>query len=75
MKMKLSLYLIKYHEINRSQDSSVGIATGYELGSEFESRLGKEFFLHVVQTGSGAHPSSYSIGTGGFFLGDKAAGA
>jgi hypothetical protein len=23
--------------------------------------------LHVVQTGSGAHPTSYPMGTGGFF--------
>jgi hypothetical protein len=27
---------------------------------EFESRRGKEFsFLHVVQTGSGVHPTTY----------------
>jgi len=28
-----------------------------------------------VWTGSGAHPASYSMGTGGFFPGSKAAGA
>jgi hypothetical protein len=39
--------------------------------SEFESRYGQEFsLLHVVQTGSEAHPASYPMGTGG-----KAAGA
>jgi hypothetical protein len=44
--------------------------------SEFESRLGQEFsLLHVVQTGSGVHPTSYSMGSGGFFPGGKAAGA
>jgi hypothetical protein len=32
-------------------------------------------FLHVVQTGSGADPASYSMGTGGSFPGGKAAGA
>jgi hypothetical protein len=32
-------------------------------------------FLHVVQTGSEAHPASYPIGTGGSFPGGKAAGA
>jgi hypothetical protein len=38
--------------------------------SEFEPRLGQEFsLLHVVQTGSGTHPASYPMGTGGFFLG------
>jgi hypothetical protein len=32
------------------------------------------FFLHHrIQTGSGAHPSSYSLGTRGSFLGGKAA--
>jgi hypothetical protein len=34
--------------------------------SEFESRQGQEFsLLHVVQAGSGAHPTSYPMGTGG----------
>jgi hypothetical protein len=52
-------------------DSSVGIATGWTAG-----RAGaRDFqFLHSVQTGSGAHPTSYSMGTGGSFLGGKAAG-
>jgi hypothetical protein len=31
--------------------------------------------LHVVQTGSGAHPAFYPMGIGGSFSGDKAAGA
>jgi hypothetical protein len=45
-------------------------------GSEFESRWGQELSrLHVVQTGSGAHPTSYPIGTGFSFPGGKAAGA
>jgi hypothetical protein len=44
--------------------------------SEFESRQGQEFsFLHVVQIGSGVHPTSYPMGTGGSFPGGKAAGA
>jgi hypothetical protein len=45
-------------------------------GSEFESRYGQEFSpLHIFQTGSAAHPASYPVDTGGFFPGDKAAGA
>jgi hypothetical protein len=45
-------------------------------GSEFESRQGQEFsLLHVVQAGSGAHPTSYPMGTRGSFPGGKAAGA
>jgi hypothetical protein len=33
-------------------------------GSEFESQWEQEFsLLHVVQTGSEAHPASYPMGT------------
>jgi hypothetical protein len=43
--------------------------------SEFESRYWQEFsLLHVAQTGSGVHPTSYPMGTGGSFPGGKAAG-
>jgi hypothetical protein len=52
----------------------VGTATGYGLDDqgegEFESRYGKKFsLLHIVQTGSRVHPTSYKTATGG-----KAAG-
>jgi hypothetical protein len=62
-----------------SRDSSVGIATGYGLddqgGLDFKSRLGKKFsLLHIVQTGSGVHPTSYKMGTGGSFPGVKQQG-
>jgi hypothetical protein len=58
-----------------SRDSSVGIATGYgpdDQGGESSSpgRVKKFSLLHIVQTGSGVHPTSYKMGTGG-----KAAGA
>jgi hypothetical protein len=45
----------------------VRLATGWTAkGSEFESRWEQELsFLRVVQTGSGAHPASHSMGTGG----------
>jgi hypothetical protein len=41
------------------------VATGWATeGSEFETRYGQEFsLLHVVQTGSGVHPTSYRMGT------------
>jgi hypothetical protein len=56
-----------------SRDSADGIATGYGLtteGFEFKSRCGQEFSpLHVVHTGSGAHPASYPMGNWGSFLG------
>jgi hypothetical protein len=42
--------------------------------SSSPSRVKKFSLLHVVQTCSEAHPASYPMGTGGFFLGGKAAG-
>jgi hypothetical protein len=62
-----------------TRDSSVGIATGYGLddrGVGVRVLVGQEFsLLHVVQTGSGARPVSYQMGTGGSFPEGKAAGA
>jgi hypothetical protein len=43
---------------------------------EFESRQGQDFSpVHSVQTGPGAHPASYPMGTGGDLPGGNAAGA
>jgi len=48
------------------RDNSVGIATLYGLdGPGIESRWGLRFFA-LVQTGPGAHPASYTMGTGSF---------
>jgi hypothetical protein len=53
--------------------SSVGIATCYGLdGPGIESRLGA-IFSAPFQTGRGAHPASYKMGTGSF-LGVKRTG-
>jgi hypothetical protein len=41
----------------------------------FDSLQGQYFFLlHSAQTGSGAHPASYPMGTEGFYLGVKRQG-
>jgi hypothetical protein len=59
-----------------SEGSSVGIATGYGLdgrGVGVRVPVGSRIF--VVQTGSGAQPASYPIGTGCSFSRGKAAGA
>jgi hypothetical protein len=61
----------------RRRDSSVSIATGYGLddqggGSSSPERV--KNFLHIVQTGSGVHPTSYKMGTGGSFPGIKRQG-
>jgi hypothetical protein len=62
-----------------SRGSAVGIATAYGLDDrEVRVRVpvGSEFsLLHIVQTGSGAHPASYPMGTGGSFSRSKEAGA
>jgi hypothetical protein len=67
--------LLRWDIISVSRDSRVGIATSYWLedeGLEFESRWGQEFsLLHVIQTGSGVHPTFYPLGTWGSFLGVK----
>ena len=48
------------------RDSSVGRATCYGLdGPEIESRWGSSVSA-LVQTGPGAHPTSYTMGTGPF---------
>jgi hypothetical protein len=62
----------------RSRDSAVGISTGYELDDKRgrSSSHGRvKNFLHVVQTGSMAHPASYPMGIWGSFPGDEATGA
>jgi hypothetical protein len=44
-------------------------------GSEIEFRYCHEFsLLHVVQTGSGVHPTSYPMGTGALSPGVKRPG-
>jgi hypothetical protein len=64
----------------KSPDSSVGIATSYGLddqmnGVRFPAGAGNFSLRHRVQTGSGAHPASHPMRTGGSFTGGKAARA
>jgi hypothetical protein len=66
--------------INKSRDSSVGIALGYGLddrGSRvrFPAVAGNFSLHHRVHNGSGDHPASYPMGTRGSFAGGKAAGS
>jgi hypothetical protein len=62
-----------------NRDSSFGVALRYGLddrGSRVRLPEGAGNFSlhHRVQNGSGAHPASYQIGTGGFFPGVKRPG-
>jgi len=70
----ITFYWILHFEINLhksllhvvGRDSSVGIATRYGLdGPGIESRWGTRFSA-LVQTEPGAHPASYTMGTGSF---------
>jgi hypothetical protein len=60
-----------------SRDSSIGIATGYRLETGVRFPVGARNFspLHSFQTGSGAYPASYPMGTGASFSWGKEAGA
>jgi hypothetical protein len=65
--------------LNKSRDSSVGIALGYGMddrGSRVRFPAGAWNFSlhHRVQSGSGAHPASSPMGTTGSFPEGKAAG-
>jgi hypothetical protein len=63
-----TVYFIRTNKMV-GRDSSVGIATGYGLdGPGIESRWEARFSA-PVQTGPGAHPASYTIGTGSFLGG------
>jgi hypothetical protein len=68
-----------WNNVYYSRDSAVGIATGYGLddrGVGVRIPVGSRILSSsLVQTGSGAHSSSYPVGTGGPFPGGKAAGA
>jgi hypothetical protein len=67
-----------YGTVSRSRDSVVGIATGYGLsdrGVEVRVPVGSRIFTSpIVQTGSGVHPTSCTMGNGGSFPGVKRPG-
>jgi hypothetical protein len=60
-----------------SQDSSVGTVTGHVLDDYvlFLAGAGNFSLHHLVQTRSGAHPTSYPVSMGRSFAGVKATGA
>jgi hypothetical protein len=79
MEITRKIYTVpKLRRYFKFRDKAVGIATGYGIGDRgvgFRVPVEQEFsLLLVVQTGSGAHPASYPMGTGGSLLESKAAG-
>jgi len=60
--------------MKRAQDRSVDMATDYRMdywmiGVRILAGTGNIFLWHHAETGFAAHPASYSMGTGGSFLG------
>jgi hypothetical protein len=71
------MFCVLYYNVLGSRNIAVGIATGYGLDGRrvgvhvtVEARF--SLSLHVVQTGYGARPVSYPMGTGSSFPGGKA---
>jgi hypothetical protein len=54
--------------LNGSRVSSVAITMGWTDGVR-NPAVARFFLFHNVQTGSGAHPASFPLGTGGPLLG------
>jgi hypothetical protein len=72
-------YFSFIQSLDKSRDSSVGIALGYGLddrGSRVRFPAGAgNFSLHYrIQNGAGAHPASHPMGTRGSFPGVKRPG-
>jgi hypothetical protein len=75
---RLSTYISNLYIHQSPRDSIVGIATGYGLGERgvrVRVPVGSRIFTSpIMQTGFGAHPTSYTMGTGGSFPGLKRPG-
>ena len=71
------IYVIKRLKVKHAAtDSSVGIVTRLQAGRpevRFPAQETDSYRLKNSQTGSGAHPVCYSMGTRGSFPGNKAA--
>ena len=71
-KLKLTLAAGEAEYFSRYNDFAAGWTT---QESWFDSRYGKDIsLLYKIQSGSGAHQESYSVGSGGALQEDKAAG-
>jgi hypothetical protein len=61
-----SLFFIAFNLFLKSSVNAVCTEGWTTAGSGIESRYDQELtLLHIVQTGSEAHPTSYQMGTGG----------
>jgi len=67
------MYVIDEVVLYLDRDSSVSVVT--RLGVQLSTWALIGSLHHRVQTSSGAHPASYSVGSGFFFRGAKGAKA
>jgi hypothetical protein len=62
------LFISCTFHVSMSRDSAVGVVIGYGLDDQGvrvqDPERPKILTLHIVQTGSGAHPASYPMGMG-----------
>jgi hypothetical protein len=72
---ELHISLCKCHMETTAEVTSLGYGLD-DRGSRvrFLAEAGNFSFHHRIQTGSGAHPDSYPVGTRGSLTGGKAAG-
>ena len=70
MRYDIYIYFIRRLKVKlctyRDRDSSVGIATRYGQDGPAIETWWAAIFSTPVQTDSGAHPTSYAMGTGSF---------
>jgi hypothetical protein len=62
-------FLFYSYYLTGRRDSSVGIVTKLRPGLPYPIGIENVSLRHHVQIGSGAHPASYPMGTGGSFSG------
>jgi hypothetical protein len=74
-----NLVFEEYSLVGMSRDSALGIGTGYRLEDQevgVQVPVGSRIFSSPnIQTGSGVHPTSYPMGTGGSIPGVKRPGS
>jgi hypothetical protein len=73
---------VTFYRINSTFETSIFMCTflstrlwGGRRRFNFRQGQGRDFTVHLVQIGSGAHPFTCRVGTSGSVPGDKAAGA
>jgi hypothetical protein len=68
--------MVNFYQTTRHNGAGVAVSIVTDYGLDDRGSIPRQrqriFLLASVQTGSGTHPASYSMGTGGPFPGGKA---